>query len=126
MNQLGHVSMVIFIFYLDCNQTVLNFLSDNTTWKCVYFCPPNYYADWTTSAPKCLASCPATYYADNSTGTGVCVQTCSAYPRKFGDVVDGKNLCVDVCSPPNLFGDETGFRLCQTACTGLYFSQNDS
>ncbi len=83
----------------DCNNTVANLLSDNSTFKCVYHCPPNRYADWTTTAPKCVPSCPANHYASNSTGTGVCVQTCSAYPRKFGDVVGGLNLCVDVCRP---------------------------
>jgi hypothetical protein len=126
MNQQELASVVIYPLKADCNNTIQNFLSDNTTWKCVYNCPSNYFADWTTTAPKCLATCPANYYADTSTGTGVCVQTCPVYPRKFGDVVGGKNVCVDVCTAPTLFGDETGFRLCIPSCISLYFAQNDA
>lgn len=98
------VLMVSILLTPDCNQTIGNFLSDNTTWKCVYQCPTNYFEDWTTTAPKCVSSCPSTYYADSSTGKRVCVQTCPTYPRKFGDVIAGKNVCVDVCSI-NSFGD---------------------
>lgn len=80
-------------------------MADNTTWQCVYDCPANTYADLTTLAPKCVVVCPTNYYADNSTGSGLCVPKCPAYPRLFGDWLNGFNRCVSLCTSVSQFGD---------------------
>ena len=55
-------------------------------WKCVYECPLNLVADFTTLAPKCVVTCPSGWFADATPGTyRICVKKCSTNPPQFGD-----------------------------------------
>ena len=108
----------------DCNTNVVDFVSDNTTWKCVYECPSPLIADRSTTLPKCVTVCPTNYYSDFTSGTGKCVTRCPSTPPMFGDANAGMNQCVDVCTA-GTFGDETGNRYCKKTCPSPYFSQDD-
>ena len=89
----GLALVVINLFNLVCNSTQLTtFISDNSTYRCVFNCPTNRYADRITSNnPTCRVSCLTNTYKDNSTGTGTCSSSCSLYPPRFADATGGMN-----------------------------------
>lgn len=85
-------------------------LKDNSTQRCVSVCPsqPSYWAD--TVNHKCVYYCPPSYFASNRTDR-LCVQYCSTY-LTFGDV--NSQICSNVC-PENYWADNSTY-LCVDKC----------
>ncbi len=96
-----------FLCYLDCNplyadnytrtcvsalQCSFGFYADNSTWKCVPYCPAGSYAHPVSKI--CQAQCDAPYFRDS--GINACVQICNTIGT-YADV-SSTRTCVSTCN----------------------------
>ncbi len=68
--------------------------ADSVLGSCVYNCTPGYYADSSVANKTCVINCYSPQYGDNSTGYGKCVSRCPDEPPLFGEIVSGLRMCV--------------------------------
>jgi hypothetical protein len=87
--------------------------ADNSTWKCVTYCPinPALYADKNSSI--CVINCPNNFYGDDFSRT--CVSTCPTNPVYYA--YDLTHRCYKDCLYP-YFGqtDLPDIGKCVSAC----------